>query len=397
MLHQTMTKAFMLCYLMVAFTSCSNDQNSSTKSGNSYKPIVQQLKHYVETNETFAQQLNQTFIEGTELNNMALCDYNDMYNFFNNILSTALNGSNVLYIVNQLLNYSDTPTGSKLMLEPQTSQWFAQWLNEWKIYLDSPNSTNVLESWYVHTNMSEFIIPPNGFKSFNDFSTRKIKPGVRPIAAISNNSIIVSPVDATIYKITNNLVIGTNDTFSIKNNSFNITTILGGDKNKAQLFNGGTLIQLGLDVFAYHRFHSCVTGYVNEINEIGGVYYYWPYNITGSGARGVYTEPIQIVWDELCRRGVVYINYQPSKNSNLTNGPSITIALVAVGGNEISSINFEITPGMEINKGDEIGYFAYGGSAIAILFPKDSIEDWLVKEGTTIQMGQPMAVAAILN
>ena len=105
---------------------------------------------------------------------MPLCDYNDMYNFFNNILSTALNGSNVLYIVNQLLNYSDTPTGSKLMLEPQTSRWFAQWLNDWKIYLDSPNSTNVLPSWYVHTNMSEFRIQPNGLNHLMIFQLVKL-------------------------------------------------------------------------------------------------------------------------------------------------------------------------------------------------------------------------------
>ena len=404
------------CFISFSIITQSNQtviSNGHNDTNSSYKPIVQQLQQHVETNKTFAQQLNQTFIEGTELNNMPLCNYTDMYNFFNNILTTAFNATNSLYIVSHLYNYSNTPTGSKLMLEPTTNQWLSQWLNEWKIYLDSYNSTNVLASWFAQTNMSDFIVPTNGFESFNDFLTRKLRPGVRPIAEPSNNSIIVAPCDANVHTITNNLIIGINDTFSIKNISYNITAILG-SQEKAELFNGGTMIQLGLDVFNYHRYHSCVTGYIKEIDQIGGVYYYWPYNITGDGSKGVYSNEIGIKWDELNRRGIVYIEYQPGmsygdhewktsdddkQNINIKgniNGDEnrITIALIAIGMAEVSSVNFEINPDMQINKGDEIGYFAYGGSAMAILFPRDSIHHWIAKENTTIQMGQPVAIAA---
>ena len=73
--------------------------------------------------------------------------------------------------------------------------------------MDSNESLYVIKSWEDNNaiNMSEYIIPDNGFQSFNQFFYRQIKPECRPICESSNPSVIVSPVDGTYIQTHTNL------------------------------------------------------------------------------------------------------------------------------------------------------------------------------------------------
>eukprot|EP01084_Bolivina_argentea_P269967 458935_1 len=220
-------KVFIAVFLFVFSYECSNNTTS-------LHPIVQKLKNYVESNNTFALQLNETYIEEANKTSSNIMNYDNMYIFFNTILTTAPNVSNMGYPHITILEYVDTIIGNKLILQENVIGWFNQWLYVWKQYLDSFNSTNVLEGWYNICNMSEYIIPSNGYQSFNDFFIREIKPELRPISQPTNNSIITSPVDGEILFINYNINIS-NSYFNVKNVSYNLINILG-DKSKAKLF-----------------------------------------------------------------------------------------------------------------------------------------------------------------
>ena len=116
-----------------------------------YAQVVQQLQEYIEANQTFAKLVNQTFIEsGHGPNSSQPIYYNDMYNFLNQILNFAPNGSQAYHTSDTIFTFTETVTGNQLVTESKTITWFNQWINVWCQYLDSYNSTTVIPTWFVN-------------------------------------------------------------------------------------------------------------------------------------------------------------------------------------------------------------------------------------------------------
>ena len=342
----------------------------------SYHEIVKELQKYIETNDTFAAQINATFIEsghGPTSGNPT--NFDIMYDFFDNILTWAPNGSNAAYVTYVMFNYTNTRTGNIITSNDIYAEWVINWLNTWREYLDSFNSTNVIPSWYSYVNMTEYIIPMNGFQSFNDFFYRRINMTYRPIYSKNDNSIVNIPCDGLLKSISYNVNANT-DAFSVKNEALNLVSILG-NYDRAMEFNNGTVIQIVLYFYNYHRYHSPINGVVVEMDQIGGFIYYWPYNINGQ------TPELFQVFSMVNPRGIVYIK---DLDTNLL------VAFVAVGIGEVSSVNFNINIGDTLSKGDEIGYFAYGGSTVLMIYQNDIINKTLIQPENWVQMGQSMAV-----
>jgi hypothetical protein len=69
--------------------------------------------------------------------------------------------------------------------------------------LDSSDSTSPVEQWLKdpNTNIDNFIVPPGGFSNFNEFFIRNLRAGARPISAVEDSSIVVSPADAELNMI----------------------------------------------------------------------------------------------------------------------------------------------------------------------------------------------------
>jgi len=88
---------------------------------------------------------------------------------------------------------------------PESLTWISAWLvryaNAMGQFLDTPESLTVasIQSFNdsPNYNMDDYIIPRTGWKTFNDIFARNFKPGYRPIAAISDPTVIVSPADST--------------------------------------------------------------------------------------------------------------------------------------------------------------------------------------------------------
>ena len=105
----------------------------------------------------------------------------------------------------------------------------------------------------------------NTFKSFNDFFTRELKPGVRPLTAEHN--AIACPADGTVSQAGN---ITDGEIFQAKGKSYTATDLLGGNFERAKPFNNGVFTTIYLSPKDYHRLHMPLTGMLREMVHIPG-------------------------------------------------------------------------------------------------------------------------------
>ena len=142
-------------------------------------------------------------------------------------------------------------------------------------------------------------------------------------------------------------------------------------------FDVGTLIQIFLRTNNYHRYHSAVGGYAAQIDQIGGFQYWMP-------EQERQEKDLYYKWlTNNCRRGLLYVD----------TGKFGLVAHNYVGVWLVNSVNINIDAGQSINKGDETGYFHYGGSTIAVLFQKNALLNITVDIGDDVQFGERLAIA----
>jgi phosphatidylserine decarboxylase len=208
--------------------------------------------------------------------------------------------------------------------------------------------------------MTDFEHDPNdahwGFKSWNDFFTRRFKAGARPVAAPHDDKVIVSPCESRPYRIARD--VKRQDDFWIKGQPYSLTDMLAGERD-VNHFVGGVVYQAFLSAFNYHRWHSPVSGTVLGARTVGGTYF--------SEAESEGEDPIgpnhsQAYLANVAARTIIHI---------MADDPAIGhMVVVPIGMGEISScvIDHRIKHGARVAKGDELGYFQYGGSTVCCLF-----------------------------
>lgn len=193
--------------------------------------------------------------------------------------------------------------------------------------------------------MDQYIIPHKGYGSFNAFFTRGLKPDARPVAGVSEARAIVSPGDCNLKSP---IPIDTPESeFVIKGETLDVEKLLRGSLHASD-FNGGQALVCRLEVYNYHRMHAPVDGKVVETGLIPGQYYGGPLDF------GILTRN---------HRGYIVIR---TDNHGL-------VAVVPVGIATISSVNITVKPGDVVRKGQEMGFFKYGGSVIVMLFQKNRL------------------------
>lgn len=191
--------------------------------------------------------------------------------------------------------------------------------------------------------VSEF--EKTNFSSYNDFFTRKLKPGARLLA--QGDDILISPCDAklTIFPITND------SRFLIKQGQYTVKSLLR-DEKLAKQFEGGILWQLRLSVDDYHRYIYPVSGRRSHERTINGVFH-----------------TVQPIAFEHCP---VY-KENTRKYCIIKTKEFGTILMMEVGAMMVGRItNHEAEPGYVI-RGEEKGYFEFGGSTIILLTQKGAV------------------------
>ncbi len=253
-------------------------------------------------------------------------------------------------------------------------------LQEWCAYLDSSASQSVLNEgeygWlsppaYKQNKLYEFVIPDPGaphwgFASFNAYFHRQIKPECRPIAAPDNPKVIVSANDGTVVTYVSDVQAQAN--FWIKGQPYSLGNMLNGSEF-TERFIGGDVFQSFLSGADYHRWHSPIDGIVRSAETVGGLMF--------SDAESAGPDPTAATYSQ---------GYESSVNTRglvFVESPDPVIGMVCVmpiGITEISSVTLEVKAGDTVKKGQELGYFSYGGSSLCLVFQRGAIDFFTVPQ-----------------
>lgn len=210
----------------------------------------------------------------------------------------------------------------------------------------------------------------SNWKTFNDFFSRRLKsPNKRPIASPEDESVVVSSADAVpqgVWDIDNNSNIIEKQGVPIKSGTlYSIKALLGEDSKYKDVFAGGTFTHTFLDVGDYHRYHFPLSGVIKEAKIIPeksttGGYITWD----AQHKRYAFSISPGIGWQSIETRGRIILE---TKKYGL-------VALLPVGMAPVSSVNFgkNVKPEMKVAKGDEIGFFLFGGSDFIMVFQKQA-------------------------
>lgn len=271
--------------------------------------------------------------------------------------------------------------------------WIVAFVKERGVFMDSEASAMHIGEWmqWLGPKAKNFVVPEGGYKTFNEFFTRALNPDVdaRPIDTPDDTSIAVSPADAIINFIISDLSIS--QKLDVKSRQLNVTELLNGSAH-APRFEGGTAISCVLMPQDYHRYHAPVTGEIIEGAEVKGIYFGMVdgdhflnnFNVGQGNTDFSYFEDFHRAYyiietkDYGCVGVVpVGLNTISAVKASLISGES---TLVPPGG----------TP-LPVKKGDELGYFAYGGSLVILLFQPGAFQSVNVLMGSRLGNLTPLA------
>ena len=230
-----------------------------------------------------------------------------------------------------------------------------------------------------NTDWSEYYLnledPHWGFKSFNDFFTRAIRPEARPIDSRSNS--IVHSSDSSPLHFSSEIY-GKNPSFNVqpesqfwlKDNEYSVYDMFGAEEREVkdlvdEHFVGGTIYQAILCPWYYHRWHAPVSGTIIKSYRIGGKYFM----LNPSCGLGGLHEGIENYVKSLPMLSMVSVRQVII--IRIDDGSGRLVALIEIGMTEVSSCCPTVEEGQYVNKGDQLGYFQYGGSSYALVFDKD--------------------------
>ncbi len=297
----------------------------------------------------------------------------------------------------------DQPTGLELQQNVQEqeakgndfTQWMVDFANAWGSFLNTSASLtkeSLLSFYDAPTfNLTEYIgsveEPEKGktldetrwdvaqvtWKSFNQLFSRTVKPGLRPVAGMFDDGIICAPAD---FVPRMKAKIDSDSKIIVKHtHSYSVIDLLDGSPYRDR-FKGGLFMHGFLSTFDYHRFMSPVRGTVLESRAIQAEVYL-----------GVVINPETLSLDVTDETG-----YQFSQTRGLIiwDSPIGLVAALPMGMAQVSSVNMTAMEGVYLNKGDEFGYFMFGGSDMILLFEAGS--DVTINAAPTIHLNAGMCI-----
>ena len=246
------------------------------------------------------------------------------------------------------------------------------------------NTSAIIRRFVVKygVNMAEAAEPDiTRYASFNDFFTRALKPGARPLAA----SDLVSPVDGSISQFG---AIEGDQIFQAKGHHYSSTALLGGDATLAAPFNGGHFATLYLSPKDYHRIHMPCAGKLTRMIHVPGELF----SVNPTTAQGV---PGLFARNE---RVVCVFENDRGPWALVLVGATIVGSMAAVWHGVVNPPR----PGkvrewryddreVRLAQGEEMGRFLLG-STVVLLFPPGPLEfnpAWA--PGGAVRMGEAMA------
>ena len=248
----------------------------------------------------------------------------------------------------------------KLLVRP-----FITRLGGW--FLNTPLSKGMIPGFIERNHIDLSVYTSQKFYSYNDFFTRRLKEGERPVS--SDPQVLISPCDG---KVTVSRI-DRDSHFLIKDTPYTLERLLG-SQALARRYMGGYAVILRLTVDDYHHYCYVADGMKSGARKIPGVFH-----TVNPAANEVYP-----IYHENTREYCLLKTEQFG-----------TITMMEVGAMMVGKItNLEENP-CEVKRGEEKGYFEFGGSTIVLLLQHGKVridEDLLdnTENGyeTIVRMGE---------
>lgn len=251
----------------------------------------------------------------------------------------------VVYNRDELVCFYHTPLGHVLRTLVLRRPWFSRFYGWFKRHPRSrPQIAAFVARYGIDTQEAEK--PLDAYASFDEFFTRRLKPGTRAVDPDPDH--LVSPADGRILVYP----VARGEVFPVKGGRWTVAQLLGGRVPSA-LWEDGAAAVIRLAGADYHRFHFSDDGTpLPAIAIPGRLDAVHP--IALDGEAGIY----------------------PRNQRMLTVFESAhfgRMALIELGAMTVGRIVQTFTPGQPVSKGQEKGYFRFGGSAMVLLFEPGAV------------------------
>lgn len=222
---------------------------------------------------------------------------------------------------------------------------FSNWYGK---RMDAPETRSKIAPFIEQYELdpSEFLDTPDSYPHFNAFFYRKLKPEARPI---DQNAAVVFPADGRHLGFSR---AAEAQSVFVKGQRFDLGKLLGDDE-LASRFAKGPLVLSRLCPVDYHRFHFPCSGTPTEAKLING--------------------PLFSVSPIALRRNLSYLWQNKRTITQIETEDLGLVLMLEIGATCVGSINQTYEPGKPVNKGDEKGYFAFGGSSTMTLFEPGAV------------------------
>lgn len=220
--------------------------------------------------------------------------------------------------------------------------------------------------------MDDFVIPAGGYTSFNQFFIRSLKSGARVLESDAHH--IIAPADSRVFVIPR---LQERTRFSIKGTQCTLEGLFA-DRLMASLYEHGTCMIFRLAPSDYHHIHFPLQGIPLRARPVHGIYESVHPCVYHAGVQPLIKNERQLVLFEtaLCDQ----------------------VALMLVGALCVGKIVTTYAPSVLQEKGDELGYFAFGGSTVVMMFKhgtvtveSDLCQNSAMGMETVVKMGQKVA------
>lgn len=242
--------------------------------------------------------------------------------------------------------------------------------------------------WFIRryqVNMDEALsADPVSYACFNDFFTRALKPGVRPISSEPN--LIVSPADGVINqsgRITKGRLI------QAKGRDFSLAALLGGCEERARPFLDGCFATVYLSPRDYHRVHMPISGTLKEMVFIPGKLFSVN-QLTAASVPDLFARNERVVCVFDTERGPMVMVLVGAMI--VASVETVWAGNVCPAGRQVSVTDYvDHLPPIQIGRGEEMGRFKLG-STVLVLFGPDAVElvDVLAA-GKSVRLGEVIA------
>jgi len=211
-----------------------------------------------------------------------------------------------------------------------------------KSALSLPSISNFIKNYSIK--MEEFVTPADGFKSFNDFFIRKFKPTARAFPAEPKKLGAMAEGRLSVFPILN-----TKTKVFVKGVEVSLTELVGEMPDTKQIadFEGGHVWVFRLCPVDYHRFHFPDAGDVKAVWRLGD-------KLDSVNPWALQQDPRLMLKNERV------ISLFDSQNMG-------SMILVEVGALCVGTIKQTYGTGKPVERGEEKGYFEFGGSTVILI------------------------------